>query len=125
MRIAYLERFSGMSGDMFLGALLDAGVPATLFHETVAALDMGAHIEIARVTRSGITATKVDVYSHGEKDLPREVYWEQRKKAERQTHEHTHPREHPHSHQPVELLEHNFGAEPARTAGAPHTHVSE
>jgi hypothetical protein len=28
MRIAYLECFSGMSGDMFMGALVDAGVPS-------------------------------------------------------------------------------------------------
>jgi len=38
MRIAYLECFSGMSGDMFLGALVDAGVPAHVLEETVAAL---------------------------------------------------------------------------------------
>jgi hypothetical protein len=116
MRIAYLECFSGISGDMFLGALIDAGVPATLFEETVAALNIGARLEIARVTRSGISATKVDVYAHGEKDLPREVYWQQRKQSERHSHEHSHTHEHSHSHQPVELLEHNFGAEPPRPA---------
>lgn len=77
MRIAYLDCFSGMSGDMFLGALVDAGVPAKLFEETVAALDIGARVEVSRVKRGGIAATKVDVYSHGEKDLPREVYWAQ------------------------------------------------
>ena len=104
MRIAYLECFSGMSGDMFLGALIDAGFPATLFEETVAALNVGARLEISRVTRSGISATKVDVYSHGEKDLPREVYWEQKER-----HAHEHPHAHEHSHQPIELLEHNFG----------------
>jgi hypothetical protein len=61
MRIAYLDCFSGISGDMFLGALLDAGVPAHLFEETVAALNIGAHMAVTRVDRSGISATKVDV----------------------------------------------------------------
>ena len=74
MRIAYLDCFSGMSGDMFLGALMDAGVPAKLFEDTVAALNIGARLEISRVNRSGITATKVDVFVHGEKELPREVF---------------------------------------------------
>jgi uncharacterized protein (TIGR00299 family) protein len=80
MRIAYLECFSGMSGDMFLGALVDAGVPSRLFEETVAALGVGARLEISRVVRSGISATKVDVIVGGEKDLPREEYWAQQQK---------------------------------------------
>lgn len=76
MRLAYLDCFSGISGDMFLGALIDAGVPPKLLEETVAALGMGAKLEISRVIRSGIGAAKVDVYVAGEKDLPREVFWE-------------------------------------------------
>src|ERR1700687_3982267 len=88
MRIAYLDCFSGISGDMFLGALVDAGVSPKLLEDTVAALDIGARIEISRVLRAGISATKVDVYAHGEKDLPREVFLEQR--------EHAHEHEHPH-----------------------------
>jgi pyridinium-3,5-bisthiocarboxylic acid mononucleotide nickel chelatase len=90
MRIAYLDCFSGISGDMFLGALLDAGVSPKLLEDTVAALDIGARLEISRVLRSGISATKVDVYAHGEKDLPREVFWEQ--------HEHDHAHEHDSGH---------------------------
>jgi len=78
MRVAYLDCFSGISGDMFLGALVDAGVPGQLLEATVSALNIGARLEVSRVIRSGISALKVDVYSHGEKDLPREVYWEQR-----------------------------------------------
>src|SRR5258708_21582720 len=85
MRIAYLECFSGISGDMFLGALVDAGVPATLLEQTVAALDVGARLEISRVVRSGVAAIKVDVWVDGEKDLPREVYWERQA-----THLHSH-----------------------------------
>src|ERR1700683_342144 len=88
MRIAYLECFSGMSGDMFLGALVDAGVAPQLLEETVAALGVGARLEISRVVRSGISATKVDVWVNGQKDLPREEYWEQRE------HQHQHPHEH-------------------------------
>ncbi|HLI62250.1 MAG TPA: nickel pincer cofactor biosynthesis protein LarC [Terriglobales bacterium] len=75
MRIAYLDCFSGISGDMFLAALVDAGVPFERFEKTVAQMDLGARLECSRVDRSGIAATKVDVIVHGEKDMPREEYW--------------------------------------------------
>src|ERR1039458_872322 len=77
MRIAYLECFSGISGDMFLGALLDAGVPFELFQKTVAGLNIGAELEHSRVHRGGISATKLDVVVNGKKDMPREEFWAQ------------------------------------------------
>jgi hypothetical protein len=103
MRIAYLECFSGISGDMFLGALVDAGVPARLLEETVAALGVGAKLEISRVVRSGISATKVDVWVDGEKDMPREEYWAKQDVARalspaKADHNHEHPHGHGHSH---------------------------
>jgi pyridinium-3,5-bisthiocarboxylic acid mononucleotide nickel chelatase len=91
MRIAYLECFSGISGDMFLGALVDAGVPSQTLEDTVTALDIGARLEISRVMRSGISATKVDVWVNGEKDLPREENWERQ-------HDHLHHHDHSHEH---------------------------
>src|SRR5258708_7624594 len=94
MRIAYLDCFSGISGDMFLGALVDSGVSPKLLEDAVAALDIGATLEISRVVRSGIAATKVDVYSHGEKDLPREVFWEQQEKGHSHSHRHEHHEHH-------------------------------
>lgn len=97
MRIAYLDCFSGISGDMMMGALVDAGVPASLLEETVAALGLGARLEITRVSRSGISATKVDVWAGDEKDMPREQYWR----------EHGHAHEHGHEHH---HHEHNAGA---------------
>jgi uncharacterized protein (TIGR00299 family) protein len=96
MRIAYLDCFSGISGDMFMGALVDAGVPPKLLEDTVAALNIDARLKISRVLRSGISATKVDVYANGEKDLPREVFWEQREHDH--AHEHAHESGHKHSH---------------------------
>ncbi len=57
---------------MFLGALLDAGAPVEVLEKAVAALDVGARVEVGRVNRSGISATKLDVIVEGEKDRPRE-----------------------------------------------------
>ncbi len=95
MRIAYLDCFSGISGDMFLGALLDAGVPFELFQKTVAGLNIGGGLEISRVTRSGISATKLDVLVDGEKDRPREEFWAQRHDHGEQTHStEVHPQPH-------------------------------
>jgi len=96
MRIAYLDCFSGMSGDMFLGALVDAGVSPTLLEETVKALDIGARLEISKVNRSGITATKVDVFVGDEKELPREEFWAQK---HAHSHEHKHEPHHEHGHE--------------------------
>ena len=65
MRIAYLECFAGAAGDMFLGALLDAGVPAAVLDDAIRTLNIGASLRIEKVDRSGITATKVHVLDHG------------------------------------------------------------
>jgi len=46
---------------MMLGALVDAGVPFDSLAETAAALAVGARLEMRKVTRGGIAATKVDV----------------------------------------------------------------
>ena len=108
---------------MFLGALVDAGVPARLLEETVAALNVGARLEISRVQRSGISATKVDVYVGGEKELPREVYWEQ--KGHNHGRDHSHPHSHDHEH--VQLREHNYSQESKEPSppAAPTSHQHE
>jgi uncharacterized protein (TIGR00299 family) protein len=101
MRVAYLDCFSGISGDMFLGALVDAGVSADLLRETVRVLNVGAALEISRVDRNGISATKVDVIVNGEKDMPREEHWASH--AHEHTHadgtRHSHPHTHDHAHE--------------------------
>jgi uncharacterized protein (TIGR00299 family) protein len=62
MKIAYFDCFSGISGDMTLGALVDAGVDLALLQDALAQLPMtGYHLEARAVTRGGLRGTKVDV----------------------------------------------------------------
>lgn len=101
MRIAYLDCFSGISGDMFLGALIDAGVAHEIFEQTVKVLDVGATVEISRVNRSGITATKVDVMVNGERDSPRvgrAGVSGHHNNTHHHAHGHTHSHQHSHDH---------------------------
>ena len=137
MRIAYLECFSGISGDMFLGALVDAGVPAKSLEDTVAALGVGAKLEISKVMRSGVSATKVDVWVDGEKDMPREEYWakqdengggvERAPSRASSHHEHDHSHSHEHSHHEHEHSHHDHShrEHPRTGASAPHEHKHE
>jgi len=62
MKIAYFDCFSGVSGDMTLGALLACGADEAEFRARLGALDVpGYALAIQKVTREGITATDVDV----------------------------------------------------------------
>lgn len=119
MRIAYLECFSGISGDMFLGALLDAGVPPELLTKTVEALGVDARLEISRVDRSGISATKLDVIAAGEKELPREEFWEKESKSAPHSHAHEHQHVPSHSH------EHDHGHSHSHQDSPSHSHSHE
>ena len=65
-KILYLDCFSGASGDMFLGALLDAGAPFDELVRVVESLGLdGVSIAQERVDRSGIGATKFRVTVDG------------------------------------------------------------
>jgi pyridinium-3,5-bisthiocarboxylic acid mononucleotide nickel chelatase len=97
MRIGYLECFSGISGDMLLGALVDAGVPFSLLEQTATALDVGAHLEVRKVSRAGLAGTKVDVVMEGNGSSAHDHMHA----TEGQAHEHAHDahsHEHPHQH---------------------------
>ncbi|NTW67248.1 MAG: nickel pincer cofactor biosynthesis protein LarC [Nitrospirae bacterium] len=62
MTLAYFDCFSGISGDMTLGALVDAGLPIEVLRSELAKLDLpGYSLSSEKVRRSGIAATRVHV----------------------------------------------------------------
>jgi pyridinium-3,5-bisthiocarboxylic acid mononucleotide nickel chelatase len=98
MRIAYLDCFAGIAGDMFLGALIDAGVPLDVLQHATAALNIGATLRTEKVDRSGISSTKVHVLEGGH--LAEQVYTRQPEQQHRHKtgHAHTHDHEDAHEH---------------------------
>jgi pyridinium-3,5-bisthiocarboxylic acid mononucleotide nickel chelatase len=64
-RVLYFDCFSGISGDMALGAMLDAGLPLDDLKHALGSLALGdAHVHADRVLRAGVSATKFRVHAH-------------------------------------------------------------
>lgn len=62
----YLDCFSGVSGDKFLGALVDAGLPAATLRDRLAGLGLdGWSLESRDVLRAGARGTRVEVLAQG------------------------------------------------------------
>ncbi len=61
MKVCYIDAFSGISGDMTVGALLDAGASADALLDALRSLDMGAEFEVEKTRRGGVTASKFHV----------------------------------------------------------------
>jgi uncharacterized protein (TIGR00299 family) protein len=59
--LCYLDAFSGISGDMLVGALADAGADRAAIVDALASLETGATLSFDRVKRCGIAATKFHV----------------------------------------------------------------
>jgi pyridinium-3,5-bisthiocarboxylic acid mononucleotide nickel chelatase len=97
---------------MFLGALVDAGVPFEVLQDAIASLDLGAKLALRRVDRSGIDAAKIDVLtSDGEiAELAHAA------SAGGREHSHAHDHDHGHSH------DHDHPHEHSDAAGGPHVH---
>ncbi|MBS1914617.1 MAG: nickel pincer cofactor biosynthesis protein LarC [Bacteroidetes bacterium] len=130
MRIAYFDCFSGLSGDMAVGALLDAGVPLGVLEEGLGLLGAewaDVHVAVRPIVRSEIHAVKFDVlgpdgrpldggahrghhghtHSHGHHD---------------HGHEHHHDHGHHHAHGHEHHHGHDHGHEHAHDHGHHHAH---
>jgi len=118
MRIGYLECFSGISGDMMLGALVDAGVPFSLLEETAVALGVGARLEMRKTVQGGLTGTKVDVVTSDDESGRARASGDRANRSGGSHDDHGH---HDHSHEGHSQQAHSH-APPAASSGHDHPH---
>jgi pyridinium-3,5-bisthiocarboxylic acid mononucleotide nickel chelatase len=70
-RVLYFDCFSGISGDMVLGAFLDAGLPLDELKRALGSLSVsGFDVSAARVLRAGVSATKFIVHENAQPGAP-------------------------------------------------------
>jgi uncharacterized protein (TIGR00299 family) protein len=73
VRVVHFDCFSGVSGDMTLGALLDAGVDPEPIRQGIDSLGLPVRLEVAKVRKGGFAATQVHVEApeeHEHRHLP-------------------------------------------------------
>ena len=68
MKVAHFDCFSGISGDMLLGAVIDAGVPAGTIRAALDSLGLPIKLEVERVIRCGFAATKATIEAADQED---------------------------------------------------------
>jgi uncharacterized protein (TIGR00299 family) protein len=98
-RIAYFDGFSGASGDMVLGALLDLGLPLDGLRAALGSLEIeyGA-VSAERVLRAGVSATKFRVTEGGAAALVGQPGRETSRGRREHHHHHADDHAHEHSH---------------------------
>jgi len=111
-RVLYFDCFSGIAGDMVLGALVDAGLPLDDLRRALGSLALdGYAVSADRVLRAGVSATKFRVHEeHPAASEPKHPAASVPERPAAHAHDHHHDHEHDHDH-----CDHDHGH--------PHTHA--
>jgi pyridinium-3,5-bisthiocarboxylic acid mononucleotide nickel chelatase len=119
MRVLYFDCFSGISGDMTLGALLDLGLDHNAFLHELDKLNVtGYSVDIKKIVKNGISGTDVNVIlEDGEHEAGH---------SHEHHHEHSHHQEHEDnhggSHEHINCQEHKHNHEHEHTHNHEHEH---
>lgn len=102
-RTLYFDCFAGASGDMVLGALLDAGLPIDDLRSALGSLAIEGrwHVHADRVLRAGVSATKFTLHSHDHDG----------------NHEHHEHHGHPHEHRSLKEIERTIARSALSSSG--------
>lgn len=109
----YLECYSGISGDMTVGALLDLGASRKVLEDTLQSLGVeGYHLHFGRKLKCGIDAYDFDVHledeaesghdhDHGHHDHKHDHDHDHKHDHHHDHHDHDHTHSHPHIHRNI------------------------
>ena len=120
MRILYFDGFNGASGDMILGALLDAGLPLDALKTALGTLAIeDFEVTAERVLRAGVSATKFHLVERH----PEPVHAHGQSHQHSQDHSHDHAHDHSHGHHHDHSHDHGEGHHPHRSLPEIHAHI--
>lgn len=123
MKTLYLDLFSGISGDMFIGALLDLGVDLRQLEAGLQKLQLqGYHLHARPGQKSGITGVKFDVHLEDDHDHEGDDGHDHDHQPD---HGHGHLHDHGVGHHHGEHHEHEHSHEHAHGHGHEHEHAHE
>ena len=113
MRTLYLDLFSGISGDMFIGALIDLGLDPQRLEQELAKLNLeGYHLHVTRSQKGSIAGIKFDVHlasDHGHHHEHEEHSHSSHSHGLEHSHSHSQSHAHPHSSGHAHDNSRNFG----------------
>lgn len=122
MKTLYLDIFSGISGDMFIGALLDVGVDFHQLEHELEKLGVGGyHLHTSRQQRSHVAGTKFDVHVEDDACCDHDHDHGDHKHGDAHAHDHGHHHDHGEAgHEHSDSHEHSH-----EHAGHSHSHAHE
>ena len=115
-RVLHLDAFSGIAGNMFLGALLDLGLPRRVLEADLAGVDVAFRLVVKRVRRGALDANYLDVEVPGRAHVRPKAARARRSARPHAGHSHDHRHAHDHDHHHHDH-DHDHGA-------WPHDHTS-
>ncbi|MFJ7928549.1 LarC family nickel insertion protein [Peribacillus sp. NPDC096448] len=130
MRTLYFDCFSGISGDMVIGALIDAGADPLQMEKELKKLNMDEEYTLSwrKIVKNGITSTKFDVILTSKSEQPFDhshSHEHEHSHVHEHSHSHSHEHEHSHSHSHEHEHSHNQGHEHSHNQGHEHSHAHE
>ncbi len=98
MKVLYFDCFSGISGDMVLGALMDLGISEERFKKELGKLNLsGYDLVIKKKVKNSITVTDVEVILKQAEEYQHKKY-QCKEHHEHNHHDHNHDHDHDHDH---------------------------